>query len=264
MNSLMWAVGSMLLALIFIFLLPLGLTKKGKIVVVLISFLLALVGLTATSSFSLWQIVLLLFVLIIFTTYLLNTRLVSFMYKTNDSFGKMLIDKKEPIIDYNKMKEENYEHYNLSRNEVASALDHNENEAILAASIFDTQHDTKQEVEKTEEFSEIEDEDISFLLNRSIEIEEEKSNKENLTDIDHVSDIESLLVLASGEKQDFEKFEEPLQNLKDDDELPILTFDHDLSENDERTETSIPLEKLEELPLLSFEDDDIKKIQVKI
>jgi hypothetical protein len=262
MNSLMLAVGSMLLTLILVFLVPLGLTKKGKVVVVLISFLLALIGLTATTVFSLWQTSLLLIVLIAFTTYLLYTRFKSLLYLTNDSFGKKLIDEKIPINDYNKVNTENYEQYSLGRNEVASGMDHNENEVTLEADLFYTQHDTNQVI--TEEFSEIEDEDISFLLNRNIEIDEEKSNKDNLTAIDYVSDIESLLVSASEEKQDLEKSEEPLRYSKDEDELPILTFDHDLLENDEQTETSIPLEKLEELPLLSFEDDDIKKIQVKI
>jgi hypothetical protein len=262
MNSLMLTVGSMLLTLILVFLVPLGLTKKGKVVVVLISFLLALIGLTATTVFSLWQTSLLLIVLIAFTTYLLYTRFKSLLYLTNGSFGKKLIDEKIPINDYNKVNTENYEQYSLGRNEVASGMDHNENEVTLEADLFYTQHDSNQVI--TEEFSEIEDEDISFLLNRNIEIDEEKSNKDNLTAIDYVSDIESLLVSASEEKQDLEKSEEPLRYSKDEDELPILTFDHDLLENDEQTETSIPLEKLEELPLLSFEDDDIKKIQVKI
>ncbi len=80
MVELLWAFGSVLFVMLIVYFLPLGFTKKGKVILVFTSFLLALGGLAATASFSFLQTVLILFVLILFVTYLMDQRLGKWLY----------------------------------------------------------------------------------------------------------------------------------------------------------------------------------------
>jgi hypothetical protein len=259
MESLIWATGSMLLVMLIVQFLPIGLTKKGKFVVILASFFLALVGLMAVPSFSLWKVIIMLFVLIYFTAHLLNTRLGHSLFKENNYFGNKLLDQEESYMDYNKInKAENVEQFSLSRKEVASSIEPFEEKEVLDAGLFYTQHETKHEDQKNEEPHEVIDDDISFLLNRSIEIEE-GSNEETFSEMEYMSDIESLLSEASGEVQTIDEPDGFSQKLKDVDELPILSFDHVPLVENEQTETTDPPYELEEIPLLTFEDNELEK-----
>jgi hypothetical protein len=260
MVNLIWATGSMLLVMLIVQFLPIGLTKRGKFVVVLVAFFLALVGLMAIPSFSLWKVIIMLFVLITFTAHLLNTRFGQSLFLVDTSFGNKLVDQEDSYIDYNKInKSENVERFSLSRKEVASSIEPFEEKEVSDAGLFYTQHETNHEVERNEEPHEVLDDDISFLLNRSIEIEEEKRNEETFSEMEYISDIESLLLEASGEVQNVDELDGLFQKLKDVDELPILSFDYVPLMENEQTETTEPLDELEEIPLLTFQDNELEK-----
>jgi hypothetical protein len=249
MESLLWATGSMFLVMLIVQFIPIGLMKKGKVVTVLAAFFLAMAGLLALSTFSLWKIILMLFVLIFFTSYLLNTRLGASLFENNHSFGKKLIDQGEHLIDYNKGSEQ-YEPFRLNRMEVASTIEPVEEIEGFDAGLFYAQNSTEKEVEISEISSEVIEDDILFVLNRNIDIEEELESKEVLPDTAYLSDIERLLKETSIEEPNAEPL---IEESIEEDELPILTFDHVPTKADENTDKTNPLEELEELPLLTFE-----------
>jgi hypothetical protein len=70
-----------LLVPIFYFI-PTGFSKKGKLTVLTVSFLLAAFGLFANGSLGLWKTVLILFILILFITYLLNSRMQTSLFES--------------------------------------------------------------------------------------------------------------------------------------------------------------------------------------
>lgn len=263
MDSFQWEIGSMLLVLLMVQFLPLGLTKTGKLITVLAAFLLAIVGLVAISSFSLWKTIAILFVLLSLTTYLLNSRLGPFLYVVEDLFGKEIPDKEEPLIDYNKSnKSDGYDQFSFSRKEVASAIDQPEEKETFDMGLFYSPLETKQEQVVTEKLPENIDEDITFLLNRSIQMDDERVEEDALSipDFGDLSDIESLLLEAEGKLP--KVVGEETQILENEDELPIMTFDSFPIKIDDQEEKVNPLEELDELPFLTFQEDDLEKSTV--
>ncbi|WP_312470997.1 hypothetical protein [Neobacillus sp.] len=90
MQTIIWAISSMVVLMIIISLLPLGYTLKGKFLVVLVSFILSLGGLVAVSTFPLWQTALVLISLIFFVAYFMNNRLGSLLVNENPVFEEWL------------------------------------------------------------------------------------------------------------------------------------------------------------------------------
>jgi hypothetical protein len=248
MESYLWAIGTMFFIVLILQFISFGLTKKGKFVVVFAAFFLSVIGLLAVPTFSLWKIFIILFVLISLTTHLLNTKFGSSLFVVNDSIGKKLVNEEAPDLDYNKMM--NVEHFRLSRQETAVTIEPIEEKKMLDAGLFYTQENTKVKEEISEELSDEMDEDISFLLHRNIDIKEELSLDEPVNEMDHIFDLENLILETTKEVQ--------TQNIciesekEDDDELPVLTFDSISIETEEQVESSNPLEDLEEIPLITF------------
>jgi hypothetical protein len=257
MESYLWALGTMFFVMLILQFLPFGLTKKGKFVVAFAAFFLSVIGLMAVPIFSLWKILTILFVLISLTSYLLNTKIGSSLFVVNDSFGKKLVNEEVSDLDYNKMM--NVEHFRLSLQETAATIEPIEEKEILDAGLFYTQENTKVEEEVMEELPEEMDEDISFLLHRNIEIKEELSLDEPVNEMDHIFDLESLILETTKEVQT-KNF--PIESEKEDndDELPVLTFDSISIEKDEQVESSNPLEDLEEIPLITFQEKELEKV----
>jgi hypothetical protein len=75
----------------------------------------------------------------------------------------------------------------------------------------------------------------------------------------YISDIESLLLEASGEVANDDSGDLSLKS-EDIDVLPILSFDHIPLSNHEQTETNNPLAELEEIPVLAMQDHDFEKL----
>jgi hypothetical protein len=257
MESYLWVIGTMFFVMLILQLLSFGLTKKGKFVVVFTAFFLSIIGLMAVPTFSLWKICIILFVLISLTTYLLNTKIGSSLFVGNDSIGKKSVNKVMTDLDYNKTM--NVEPFRLSLQETAATVEPIEDEEILDAGSFYTQENSKVEEEiMEEEPTDGIDEDISFLLHRNLEIKEELSHDEAVNEMDHIFDIESLLLETTEEFQ--------AQNIstesekEDDDELPVLTFDSISIETEEQVEFTNPLEDLEEIPLITFPEKELTKV----
>src|SRR4051794_4734269 len=95
MQTIIWAIGSMVVLLLIISFLPLGYTFKGKFFVVVASFILSLGGLAAVSTFPLWQTALLLLALIFFVAYFMNNRMGTLLFRENPVFAEVVDDEFE-------------------------------------------------------------------------------------------------------------------------------------------------------------------------
>ena len=108
MLTVIWVLGSMLLMLLIHFLLPLGYTTKGKIIVVVTSGLLALGGLTATSTIPVYQTLLLLLVLAFFAAYIIDSGMAKSLYVTKEQFREEVdIEASDSSIILSKQTEKN-------------------------------------------------------------------------------------------------------------------------------------------------------------
>jgi hypothetical protein len=233
MDKLLWAFGSMLIVLLVVYLLPLGLTKKGKVIIVITSFILALGGIAATTSFSLLLSLLILVVLILFVTYLLDQRLGKMLYSKEETFGE-----REP--------EDVFLETQLQTAASLEMLQQRKNEASLEPLNLlkdknekNDSADVKKESETDIPF-ETGDEDISFLLNRSISMENETSKKQEEQkhkDVDYLSEIEELL------NDNLDHLQTAGQSIPSKNSAPIAHDEH-------------------EIPVISFEDKPLKKKSV--
>ena len=208
MLTVIWVFGSMLLILLIHFLLPLGYTKKGKIIVVILSGLLAMGGLAATSAFPLWQTFLVLLVLSFFAAYIVDSRLGKVMYLTKEQF----IDE----IDF----EDSETSFNVSKQTEKTLdielMDLSELEITASSS-------TSKRDENTASADSLE-EDISFLQERDLEGNSGVLIEDEVLEVGYLSDIESLLEASSNEKVDLQ--DDKLESLDEDnwlDELAELT-----------------------------------------
>ncbi|MBG9655671.1 hypothetical protein ACOSZF_04220 [Cytobacillus firmus] len=75
MITLAFALASLVFIIPAVYFIPSGLTKKGKMYVIVVSILLGMLGLTAKELFSEWQAALILFLLLLTGTYLANNKI---------------------------------------------------------------------------------------------------------------------------------------------------------------------------------------------
>jgi len=250
MQTIIWAFGSMVVLLLIIAFLPLGFTFKGKLSIVMASFVLSLGGLAATNTFSLPLTALLLIVLLIITAYILDRRVGHLLYIGHTPLEEEFNDEKE---------NENLL-LNLNLEKDPSSYELIELEAVepkIQAMVDDTNAEipvsSKQlEIEPVlEQDFEIIDEDISFLLeddinqqnfNLAVELEHEDVHfsKENLyvdefngtipkNDEGYLSEIESLL---DGELEEYIP-EGKLDFLEETEDFPPDIVTKQLPESDE-------------------------------
>ncbi|WP_026563420.1 hypothetical protein [Bacillus sp. UNC41MFS5] len=202
MQSIIWAFSSVVILTLIISLLPLGYTLKGKLLLVLISFILSLGGLAAVSIIPLWETALMLLALSFFAAYFMNNRL-----------GTVLLQK-NPVLE--EPMDVEFECHN-SDYEIENLKDINLVEIDDELPLTDSSHlklekDTVTEVISSQDLSEIVDDpnheqesidmDISFLLERDNEVVGvETQIKDQDIENDYLSDIESLLELESRTEQ---------------------------------------------------------------
>ncbi|WHY76355.1 hypothetical protein QNH20_19845 [Neobacillus sp. WH10] len=216
METMIWAIGSMVALMLIISFLPLGYTLKGKFFVVIASFMLSLGGLAAASTFPLWQTALMLFGLIFFTAYFMNNRMGTLIYQENSVA--------EEVFD------EGVHYYNSENREDNNLVEIDEELALLASSTINLEKDTASERSLSPIMSNIEeivndkpeivDEDITFLLERNTEIEVNEELEETNLENRYLSEIESLLEIEIEKAEAVE--DDMLEELHD---LPAISFE---------------------------------------
>jgi hypothetical protein len=256
MDELLWAFGSMLIVLVVIYLLPLGLTKKGKAILVSSSFILALGGLAATTSFSFLLSLIILVVLILFVTYLLDQRLGRWLYSKEESF----------------VERENEDMFLETQLQTAASLEkihQQKNDALEPLSLLEEKKEKNASVEATEASEtdipfETGDEDISFLLKRSISLDNETSKKQKEQkhdEVDYLSEIEELLNDNLDHLQTIDRTNlshNRAQIADDGHEIPVISFeDKPLKKKSESSNGQAKkIEDFDEIPVLPFHEKE--------
>lgn len=262
MASLIWALGSMLLIMLILYFLPFGLTNKGRIIVVLTGFLMTLAGLAATVSFAIWQVLLLLVILIGFTTYILDKRLGSILY--GESASEQADDDPDDVQPSQSV---------TAANDI-NKVSHETGMTPVAVNFLkeDQMEQPQPETEQKEDISAAEtmDDDISFLLNRSQNFEKEEINRPNETEnkTNYLSEIEELL---KDDEESIDKAEVPKpQEIIE--EIPMISMDDKPAENKDKgvektdqpdTEAAYQIDSIEEIPVLSTTEKGGKKVDEK-
>lgn len=83
---------SIFLLLPFIWFLKLGISKKGKLLIIISSFIISLLALLTQSSYPIWQTILICLILIATITYLLNKRFENILFEPSDRFPRIQMD----------------------------------------------------------------------------------------------------------------------------------------------------------------------------
>lgn len=228
MQTILWAFGAMLLLLLIISFLSRELNLKGKIIVVLAAFTIALGGLATVNLFPLWQTLLILLVFSLFVSYILDSSLGNVLYKTSSANKELINDIEFSFSNHLTDKKADFD----------DLLDLEEVELVTPLTIKMAASSATLEPELVQGLEDSEDLDVSFLQERDTEqpIDEDTGNLEIVDG--YLSEIESMLL---------EDYEEKGESVEDDwlDELA----DHDSiegkeEENNDNDENDIELEIL--------------------
>jgi hypothetical protein len=185
MQTIIWAVGATLVILLILSISPFGFTIRGKFIMALTCFIISLGGLISVSSFSLWQIALMLVVLVFFSAYFLDKRLGTYIYKINSPIREVEEEHGNPDPGNNL---DNVLNGNINGD--LSLPEASLKKNIEKESIFDTrQTPGRTTIEKSaDNGSELFDEEIAFLLERNIESEVSKQTEDKKPIIDNLKD----------------------------------------------------------------------------
>ncbi|WHY84886.1 hypothetical protein QNH39_19850 [Neobacillus novalis] len=188
------AISSMLVLILIVSFLPLGMTVKGKLFIVLASFVLALGGLAAVIAIPLWETVIMLVALIFFTAYFMEKQLGKLIFKEIPSFEDELTNKFDiPVYDSKVVIEKSNKSLELTELE------------LVQPSVTNVIENSQLGISlEREQFADT-DQDISFLLERDLENDLEEQKEVLKPEIGHSTDIKSLL---DEEKVDIDWLEE--------------------------------------------------------
>ncbi|USK53925.1 hypothetical protein LIS82_20300 [Cytobacillus solani] len=244
MENLLLAVISLVILVPIIYFLPLGLSSKGKILVIIISFFLANLGLLAQLSFPLWQTSLILLLLVFLSSIVIDSRLRKIIYplsmkKIFHSHDEMTLDLIEREVDLenelpalqnaievSSRKTSNLDKIIASPSEMRTD-DYREDVLIdeitpevkiesLKKEVFQKQlsfekDNLPEEVKLIEDSGEDFEEDISFLFNREELFKESFNGYTHQTqvkeeDLGYMSDIERMIAEtdSSGQTENIE------------------------------------------------------------
>lgn len=225
MQTIIWAIGSMAVLMLISFFIPLGYSFKGKVLVVITSFLLSLVGLLSLTILPFWETGLILFALVFIAAYLMNSRMEPFIIKLDEEVFEMDADFG---IDHHQISQSSSGQdddilLELNKDPLLTITSKNNLEIDLLADsnslpITNDLNDIRE--------SELIDEDITMMLSKeTYDKEEIEFNKPK---DDYISDIESLIEIENEVKH--------VEMLDDLDELQPLNLEEKIPLKNEEPE----------------------------
>ncbi|WML47372.1 hypothetical protein RCG23_18175 [Neobacillus sp. PS3-34] len=225
MESLLWGAASLVILVPVIYFLPLGITKKGKLIVILTAFFVALLGQVASMIIALSQVFLILFLLVLLFSYILDQRMASLM------FGKETasVKKKESEEFYYGSSSVNLEptvSLQESFDEIESDITPLD-EALLVSE-KPVAPITSSSGDMVSADIELED-DISFLLTREMEQEihdESQGYEDHNRSSEYIEEIEDIFTDLQVNNVTDESFEEVAHESLQ--ELEVLSFDKEI------------------------------------
>jgi hypothetical protein len=272
MTNFLFSVGSLLVVGIVTYFIPMGISKMGKVVIVLAGFIFALGGLAATTFFSFVQILGILLVLIITGTYILNRFLGKYLFQDNDSADEQENIDEVDSLDYSSAKEIAFDYEKLEpreleilpktfngkqeplEEEVSELIDDKQISGNKEEIEFIGASQTEEILVVTDELSETSDEEISFLLNRKIESEvqtEYEEHQQGFSQNSYLTEIEELLKGYADDREITGSKREA------DVEIPVMTFAKESLQKKDETDSSEDqiIIGIEEISPITFEDD---------
>ncbi|WP_160722001.1 hypothetical protein [Bacillus sp. USDA818B3_A] len=242
MQTMIWAISSMVVLMLISFFIPIGYSLKGKVLVVITSFLLSLVGLLALKILPIWETGLITFALICIATYLMNSRMEPFIIKADKEVYGI---NAEIVVAQHQLSQSSTgikDDILLELNKEALlpiATNFNLENDLLADSNSSLKMNDLLEIDRESEIINL-DNPIMFppenYENKEIELDKPEE--------DYLSEIESLIEIENEFKQE-EKLEDvedlqplnleekiPLQNEEPDNQLDDSLFDFLLAEKE--------------------------------
>lgn len=293
MEELIVSVLSLIVLVPILYFLPIGLTNKGKGLVIIVAFMFANLGILAKSSFTLWQTGLIILLLTTVTVYLLDKKFNKFIFSTGMDEEKYVELPSENVDELEFVTENSGLVSNVTTEEITNAslaMNVEENQDVVVTNTTPSMMEDSFEIEElsfsldkpeqnknegpeeiitetnppsTEDMNEIElDEEISFLESRDISVEdtEVSSEEEETFSEGYMSEIEQLLAgdlmedeLVSEEDQTSEMLEE--NNTEKETSLSMS----ELGDIEEIPVLAMLEEGLEETDLTMFEADEIEE-----
>ncbi|SFB16344.1 MULTISPECIES: hypothetical protein [unclassified Bacillus (in: firmicutes)] len=165
MDSVLWLVGSLVLLVPIIYLLPLGLTKKGKMVTVCTAFFVSLLGQMVVVLYNSTISIMLLLTVLLLATYIIHNRLAPTMYLLPTSVDELGEEKdmEEYLELYQKPKVDLFVEDDSLRTTVKS------NQELNLKTLTEGTVDLRNDQDLSTDDSLVEDE-ISLLWDREVEL----------------------------------------------------------------------------------------------
>ncbi|MGX6442936.1 hypothetical protein ACWM35_06850 [Neobacillus sp. K501] len=241
MQSFLWAIGSLLILVPIIYFLPLGITLRGKWLVIIISFILGLTGLLAKTIFPLWKTILMLLLLMGIVVYFIEKKLgtVLFLSETHIPGNEKEFDSYEEEIEDWEISEKQVE--KSSTKEELEVLPENDLEIDKDESFIEPIFEPALPVASTSVEKENEqlvdwDEDISFIQDRNQLLEDQVNSFEEID-------------LTPKEDSEMAEFEELM-------EQPLVIVSEDEPDGDQ---TDTDVESISEYFNSLVEEDNLDK-----
>jgi hypothetical protein len=251
MQLIFWAFGAMLVSMLVLTFLPLGFTVKGKALITITGFILAIGGLATRSTVPLEVTFLLLVVLSLFAAYFMNSRLGTVINREE----AILMDEmdQQAMFSTNNQIGNSVELEMIDLSEIEVAAHPNSLLNRVETSYFEDSLPVKPSLTLAKNnIHEDSDEDISFLQSRDESLEVDEDIEPDLVVGDgYLSEIENMLLEDSNEVIDSEK-DGWLDELE---EIEPLEFN-------EKQENDIPQFDELELELLMAEKEVAADIEV--
>jgi hypothetical protein len=249
METIIFALISMVAILLVISFLPLGMTLKGKFISVGIAFVLALSGLAAVSTMPVWATLLLLLVLSFFASYMMNSRMGNVLYSIGLKADEENSGDRESyfINDPMQQSDDELDFLDLAQLEAAPSLQPREENF----DIEDSRLNNEPSISLNKVNHEVE---ITILQEMPVDLENIDTLDEHETvDLkqDYLSDIENLILeegISNSEKEDADWLSEleelPLEKDNEDEHfLEELFLDSQADKEDKKKEKKLELLK---------------------
>lgn len=248
MNIYLFALASLLFVVPIVYLLPLGLSKKGKLIVICVPFALSLLGISANSLFEWWKLALLVFILVILSSYLLDRKMKDIFLVSENEDTKSRLEPSATFFEKGSVKEVNVIEELAQANPIEEETNEYFVEEILEINLEKEEND---EVELSPDlFIEADVIVDNEIDDASLTQEEESDNHKEVmleeTEIGYMSELERLML---DESEALSLSNNTLEKL--DEQNPLL--ENDLDENtqvqdQEYLEILSQFEEIEQVP----------------
>lgn len=166
MEILLFTIGSLVVLVPIVYILPLGLSKRGKAVVLMTAFLIAILGILATPVLPLWQTSLIVMLIIGMVSYFMNNRIGNLLFTVEEE--NVLVEEIEPAPVINTLSD-TYAHIAIS-DKVVKGSDVEEDTNLLQKAMRQAGDPKPSSLLGKEEDNSLDSLEFSFSSNEKLEV----------------------------------------------------------------------------------------------